>query len=130
MWQAVSWPVSSLEYKVLSLQEWYLVHRVDLHNYLKQRALQTATLHMGCKIVGIDVDSERPSVTLDNGDRFEGDLLLGADGLHVRIPAEVESRKEDTLTRAIVHRPQRDRTTATCSIPGGQILLPLAAVHR
>ncbi|PYH40157.1 FAD/NAD(P)-binding domain-containing protein [Aspergillus saccharolyticus JOP 1030-1] len=62
--------------------EWYLVHRVDLHNHLKQRALETATLHMGCKIVSIDVDRERPSITLDNGERFEGDLLLGADGLH------------------------------------------------
>ncbi|GCB25407.1 3-hydroxybenzoate 6-hydroxylase 1 [Aspergillus awamori] len=62
--------------------EWYLVHRVDLHNYLKQRAIQTATLHMGCKIVNIDLDSQRPSVTLDNGDRHEADLLLGADGLH------------------------------------------------
>ncbi|OJK00091.1 hypothetical protein ASPACDRAFT_51918 [Aspergillus aculeatus ATCC 16872] len=69
--------------------EWYLVHRVDLHNYLKQRAMQTATLHMGCKIVGIDVDSERPSVTLDNGARFEGDLLLGADGLHSIVRHEI-----------------------------------------
>ncbi|KAI2821722.1 hypothetical protein CBS133816_9499 [Aspergillus niger] len=37
---------------------------------------------MGCKIVNIDLDSQRPSVTLDNGDRHEADLLLGADGLH------------------------------------------------
>ncbi|RAL16776.1 FAD/NAD(P)-binding domain-containing protein [Aspergillus homomorphus CBS 101889] len=69
--------------------EWYLVHRVDLHNYLKQRALQTATLHMGCKIVSIDVTSERPSVTLENGERFEGDLLLGADGLHSIVRNEI-----------------------------------------
>ncbi|RAK95836.1 FAD/NAD(P)-binding domain-containing protein [Aspergillus ibericus CBS 121593] len=69
--------------------EWYLVHRVDLHNYLKQRALETATLHMGCKIVNIDVASERPSVTLDNGERFEGDILLGADGLHSIVRNEI-----------------------------------------
>lgn len=67
----------------LTNEEWYLVHRVDLHNYLKQCAIRTATLHMGCKIVNIDVDSPRPSVTLNNGERYEADLLLGADGLHV-----------------------------------------------
>ncbi|PYH92095.1 FAD/NAD(P)-binding domain-containing protein [Aspergillus ellipticus CBS 707.79] len=62
--------------------EWYLVHRVDLHNHLKQRALQTATLHMGCKIVDVDISADRPYVTLESGETFEGDVLLGADGLH------------------------------------------------
>ena len=76
-------PIRVLGQFSLTNQEWYLVHRVDLHNYLKQRAIQTATLHMGCKIVNIDVDSPRPSVTLDNGERHEADLLLGADGLRV-----------------------------------------------
>ncbi|PLB52241.1 FAD/NAD(P)-binding domain-containing protein [Aspergillus steynii IBT 23096] len=61
--------------------EWYLVHRVDLHNHLKQKALETATLHLECKIVNIDIMSARPSVSLDDGRTFECDLLLGADGL-------------------------------------------------
>lgn len=62
--------------------EFYLVHRVDLHNYLKYRAEQTATLHTGCKITSINIKGEQPSVTLDDGRIFTGDLLLGADGLH------------------------------------------------
>ncbi|KAE8150685.1 FAD/NAD(P)-binding domain-containing protein [Aspergillus avenaceus] len=63
--------------------EWYLVHRVDLHNNLKQRLLKTPTpLHTGCTITSVDIDSDRPSVTLDDGRVFTCDLLLGADGLH------------------------------------------------
>ncbi|KAK1141893.1 hypothetical protein N8T08_008406 [Aspergillus melleus] len=61
--------------------EWYMVHRVDLHNHLKQRALDTATLHLECKIIKVDITSSRPSVTLQDGRRFECDILLGADGL-------------------------------------------------
>ncbi|CAG8040348.1 unnamed protein product [Penicillium salamii] len=66
-------------------QEWYLVHRVDLHNHLKQRALETATLHLRCKIAEVDIETARPSVTLADGRTFEADLLLGADGLHSQI---------------------------------------------
>ncbi|OGM45891.1 hypothetical protein ABOM_006036 [Aspergillus bombycis] len=63
--------------------EWYLVHRVDLHNYLKERLNRTeATLHLGCKITNINIESEQPTVTLDDGREFTCDLLLGADGLH------------------------------------------------
>ncbi|OJJ34533.1 hypothetical protein ASPWEDRAFT_185018 [Aspergillus wentii DTO 134E9] len=62
--------------------EFYLVHRVELHNFLKKRALETSTLHTGCAIVDADVESARPSVTLQDGRVFEGDLLLGADGAH------------------------------------------------
>ncbi|PCH09241.1 Monooxygenase, FAD-binding [Penicillium occitanis (nom. inval.)] len=60
--------------------EWYLVHRVDLHNYLKEVALKTAVLHTGCNVV--DVNIEEPRVVLDDGREFRADLLLGADGVH------------------------------------------------
>ncbi|KAE8395698.1 hypothetical protein BDV23DRAFT_168468 [Aspergillus alliaceus] len=64
-------------------QEWYLVHRVDLHNCLKERLHQTtATLHLGCKITNINIESDQPFVTLEVEREFTCDLLLGADGLH------------------------------------------------
>lgn len=61
------------------------MHRVDLHNHLKQRAIETATLHTHCRITDINLEGGRPSVTLIDGRTFEADLLLGADGLHVCI---------------------------------------------
>ncbi|KAJ5144546.1 hypothetical protein N7448_001938 [Penicillium atrosanguineum] len=65
--------------------EWYLVHRVGLHNALKERALETAILHTGCTITRIDIDRLRPSITLSDGRNFEADILLGADGLNSQL---------------------------------------------
>lgn len=59
------------------------MHRVELHNHLKQRALETATLHTRCRITQVNLEGICPSVTLDDGRTFKADLLLGADGLHV-----------------------------------------------
>lgn len=59
------------------------MHRVDLHNHLKKRALETATLHTQCKIINADLEGARPSVILEDGRIFNADLLLGADGIHV-----------------------------------------------
>ncbi|CAD0098780.1 unnamed protein product [Aureobasidium mustum] len=66
--------------------EWYLVHRVDLHNKLKSEATSTTRdgvpvqLHLACKVT--DIDLHNATVTLEDGRTFNGDLLLGADGLH------------------------------------------------
>ncbi|THX36135.1 FAD/NAD(P)-binding domain-containing protein [Aureobasidium pullulans] len=66
--------------------EWYLVHRVDLHNKLKSESTSTSRpgvpvkLHLACKVSNIDISNA--SVTLEDGQTFEGDVLLGADGLH------------------------------------------------
>ncbi|KAJ5981867.1 hypothetical protein N7522_013495 [Penicillium canescens] len=65
--------------------EFYLVHRVDLHNHLKKRALETATLHTQCKIINVELDGAYPSVTLEDGRIFKADLLLGADGIHSQL---------------------------------------------
>ncbi|KAJ5757270.1 uncharacterized protein N7511_007452 [Penicillium nucicola] len=69
--------------------EFYLVHRVDLHNHLKKRALETATLHTQCKITNVDLEGVCPSVTLEDGRIFKADLLLGADGIHSQLRQSV-----------------------------------------
>ncbi|KAJ5496168.1 Monooxygenase FAD-binding [Penicillium fimorum] len=66
-------------------EEWYLVHRVELHNHLKKRALETATLHTRCKVTEVNLEGACPSVTLADGRTFKADLLIGADGLHSQI---------------------------------------------
>ncbi|KAI4727533.1 FAD/NAD(P)-binding domain-containing protein [Aureobasidium sp. EXF-10728] len=71
---------------LLRQKEWYLVHRVDLHNKLKFEATSTSRagvpvqLHLACKVT--DIDLVNASVALEDGRIFNGDLLLGADGLH------------------------------------------------
>ncbi|BCS25029.1 uncharacterized protein APUU_41473A [Aspergillus puulaauensis] len=75
--------------------EYYLVHRCDLHGALKHQALKRAEVHTGCEIVGIDTSTSRPSVTLDDGRVFEGDLLIGADGLHSIIRKKIAPNAPD-----------------------------------
>lgn len=70
-------------------QPYHLVHRRDLHNLLKSKAIEQAgegtpvTLKLSSRIV--DVDHDGPSIMLDNGERFHGDVVIGADGVHVSI---------------------------------------------
>lgn len=70
------------------MQPWQLIQRIDLHEGLKAMALDAkgpgvpATLHLRGKVVACD--PHKPSITLEDGRSFEGDLVLGADGLHVR----------------------------------------------
>lgn len=60
-------------------------HRVDLHDGLKRMALRddaggSVDLLLGVKIVRVDV--ENAEVELDDGRKWKGDLLVGADGIH------------------------------------------------
>ncbi|KAL5335218.1 hypothetical protein BJX70DRAFT_401821 [Aspergillus crustosus] len=75
--------------------EYYLVHRCDLHGAIKEQALKTAEVHTSCEIVEINTSTDRPSVKLDDGRIFEGDLLIGADGLHSIIRKEIAPQAPD-----------------------------------
>lgn len=69
-------------------QPWQLSHRIDLHEALKSSATSPdgpgipAIIHLRSKVIGCDPDA--PSVILDDGEVVQGDLLIGADGVHVR----------------------------------------------
>lgn len=68
-------------------QPWQLSHRIDLHEALKAKATSLhgpgvpVTIHLRSKV--IDCDPARPSLTLADGSQVQGDLLIGADGVHV-----------------------------------------------
>ena len=59
------------------------IHRVDLQNALLNRAKDLGVeFKFGCKIVDVAMDDAR--VISSSGDVFEGDLIIGADGLWSR----------------------------------------------
>ncbi|KAH7016664.1 hypothetical protein EDB80DRAFT_703257 [Ilyonectria destructans] len=67
----------------------YYSHRVDLHNELRRLALEPpseelagATLHLSSPEA--DVDCENGVLTLENGRTVQKDVIIGADGIHVR----------------------------------------------
>ncbi|OBT56352.1 hypothetical protein VE04_02908 [Pseudogymnoascus sp. 24MN13] len=72
---------------------WQLIHRVDLHNALKSFAVSPegighpVVLNLRSKVVSINIDT--PSLTLEDGFTYTGDLLIGADGVHSKLRTSI-----------------------------------------
>ncbi|KAL1636380.1 hypothetical protein SLS58_009873 [Diplodia intermedia] len=73
--------------------KWLLVYRVHLHEALKKRATEAAgkgvpvELRTSSRVV--DVDPTAATVTLENGETVQGDLVIGADGVHSKARPKV-----------------------------------------
>ncbi|QFZ85089.1 NAD(P)-binding protein [Variovorax paradoxus] len=64
-----------------------MFHRADLHAALVrgvQRASPSA-IRLNSRCESVDLSGPRPVVVLQNGERVEGDIVVGADGVHSRI---------------------------------------------
>jgi salicylate hydroxylase len=62
-------------------------HRADLHAALVagvQRA-SPSSIRLNSRVESVDTSAARPAVVLQGGERIEGDLVVGADGVHSRI---------------------------------------------
>ncbi|KAH7018631.1 hypothetical protein B0J12DRAFT_746740 [Macrophomina phaseolina] len=82
--------------------EYFLIHRVDLHTALKDKALSDdgpglpARLHTSCGIT--DVDCNSATITLVDGTKVTGDLVVAADGIHSRVRRAVTGRDVPLFT--------------------------------
>lgn len=82
--------------------EYFLVHRVDLHSALKNKALSEdgsgvpAKLHTSCAIT--DVDCNAATITLVDGTSVTGDVVIAADGIHSRARKSVTGREVPLFT--------------------------------
>ncbi|RAH42786.1 putative salicylate hydroxylase [Aspergillus brunneoviolaceus CBS 621.78] len=77
--------------------KWSLVHRAHLHEGLKNVAQGSgpgipAELHTASKVV--DIDPEAATITLENGQVFHGDVVIGADGVHSLARTKLPGTKE------------------------------------
>ncbi|KAL3462042.1 hypothetical protein BJX64DRAFT_277459 [Aspergillus heterothallicus] len=65
---------------------WLLAHRIDLHNNLKRIATspmdgyEAIPLRTASRVAWVDAESA--TITLEDGTRVQGDVVLGADGVH------------------------------------------------
>ena len=72
---------------------WHLVHRAHLHTALKEMAIgetgkgRPAKLHVSTRVKA--VDPETATVSFDDGTEVQGDLVVGADGVHSMTRASI-----------------------------------------
>lgn len=72
---------------------WQLAHRVSLHSELKRLATsengrgKPAVLRTRSRVV--DVDAAQGIVTLEDGEKIQSDIVVGADGVHSRTRAKI-----------------------------------------
>ena len=84
-----------------------MAHRIDFHKALKTAAAsadgdsEPIPLHTACKVINVDV--ETATVTLEDGRVFQGDVLLGADGVHVSSGSNPSQAHNETPTREEAH---------------------------
>jgi salicylate hydroxylase len=67
-----------------------MLHRADLHRVLVQ-ALERArpgTIHLGAKLTGYDEHADGVRLRFADGRSAEGDVLVGADGVHSAVRAQ------------------------------------------
>lgn len=62
----------------------YLIHRADLQSILYQN-LKPDTVILGKKLISIEQDVSRISAIFEKEAAVEGDLLIGADGVHSQV---------------------------------------------
>ena len=71
---------------------WYLLHRVDLHNGIRDLAVQKHKLPLHLSTQVVDADCETGTITFADGTTTQKDLIIAADGIHVRYLSELAVR--------------------------------------
>lgn len=92
------WPPFTTEPNYISFaglaKQWthgrVMVHRCHLHTALREKALAESGVGTPCVLRlssrVVSVDHELGEVVLTSGERVRGDMVLGADGVHVSGP--------------------------------------------
>ncbi|WP_299295781.1 FAD-dependent monooxygenase [uncultured Tateyamaria sp.] len=82
------------------------VHRADLVAALatRLRALAPAAIHVGQTIAGYAQDARHAAICTKAGDQIEGDVVIGADGLHSVIRGQMLGPDQPTYTGNVAWR--------------------------
>jgi salicylate hydroxylase len=78
-------------------------HRRDLHAVLL-RATGDTPIRLGARCVGVRQDEHHAAVVLDDGREIEGDVVIGADGIHSSVRAALFGPESPTFTGNICWR--------------------------
>ena len=90
----------------------WMLHRGDLYNALIHGATslefrgEPATLKLSARVTEVQTHADHSEVVTANGERFTGDLVVGADGVHSRTRESIFGRDEPVFARNAVVRVQ------------------------
>ena len=83
-----------------------VIYRADLHDVFLEacRAQPGVALRTGCKVEGFEQDGHAVRVQLASGEKLQGDLLIGADGLWSRVRQAVVGDGKPRVSGHIAYR--------------------------
>jgi len=82
---------------------YYHVHRADLLNVLLS-GLGDAYCHLNARVTRFEQDADGVAVTLADGRAFAGDVLIGADGIHSIVRAQLFGAEHPRYTGNVAWR--------------------------
>jgi salicylate hydroxylase len=85
---------------------YWMVHRGDFHRVL-WRAVEQAkpgAIHLACRAIGCVDLGDRVALELEGGRRADGDLVVGADGVHSRLRTHMFGAGEPEFTGLMAWR--------------------------
>jgi 2-polyprenyl-6-methoxyphenol hydroxylase-like FAD-dependent oxidoreductase len=85
---------------------YFMIHRADLHAVLADavRGVDPGAIRLDARCVGFENDGEAVTLHLANGERVDGDALVGADGVHSRIRSLLAGDDKPTFTGCMAWR--------------------------
>ncbi len=82
------------------------LYRPDLHAALVDavEAAQPGAIRLGAKFARFDDDGDRVAVATEDGGRFEGDVLIGSDGVHSRVRRQLVGGDDPSFSGCLAWR--------------------------
>jgi salicylate hydroxylase len=83
-----------------------LLHRADLHDALIDgvRRIKPDAIHLGARCVGFEQDAAGVRLALADGRQAQGDVLVGADGLHSAVRRQLFGEDQARFTGGVAWR--------------------------
>ncbi len=98
---------------------YFHLHRADFHQVLADAlaALAPGAVHLGAKVTGFKQSGSGVTVMTQAGDSFSGDVLVGCDGIHSAIRAQMFGPDAPRFTGCVAWR----ATVPTDALPPGHV---------
>ncbi|MBT4046709.1 MAG: NAD(P)-binding protein, partial [Rhodospirillaceae bacterium] len=98
---------------------YFHLHRADFHNVLAEALAREVpdAVHLGCNVTGFSQAGDGVTVTTEDGEMFQGDILVGCDGIHSIIRGQLFGPDAPRFTGCVAWR----ATVPVEALPKGHV---------